>query len=70
MNTAELIAKGLSAEVKPEHIEVLKKVLHDNDCKQTYTGALFFLQEEAVQESLEADCIMFWGKVALSLPHN
>lgn len=69
METADLITLGLRQEVKPEHIEILRKTLEENDYKQTTRGAIFFLGEEAVIERLSLDCRMFWGKVALSLPN-
>jgi len=63
----ELIQFGLSQEVKPEHVEILRKVLEQEEYKQTTRGALFFLGEDAVTETLPLDCRMFWGKVALEL---
>lgn len=66
-NVPELITFGLSQEVKPEHVQLLKKVLSDNEYKQTTQAALVFLQDGIVIDGLPLDARMFWGKVALYL---
>ena len=67
MTTSELITFGLTQKVTEENINKLKEILSRNEFKQTTEGALAFLQEEKVLETLTVDCRMFWGKVALSL---